>query len=136
MIGAAGVLLLAGCAPTWSHYCKGLPDVRNLSAQESATEISNLSDEEALDLVACQLSTSHPPHLSFPDELITSRRPSMALVLLNRLRREDEGFISGTYADYLATIVSKNQDILPANLKAEAYQLCAQRDGILCSKIK
>jgi len=117
-----------GCAPPrWLEpTCRGLPEVRKLSEQELVTQLDLLSNEKLLDLVACNMATSHPSNLGFPDRFVTSRSSSIAPLLLSRIEARDTGSLSMTYMGLLENIVAENSGSLSVAQHQSASRICLE----------
>ncbi|MBX9402541.1 hypothetical protein K4L06_14620 [Lysobacter sp. BMK333-48F3] len=118
--------LAAACAPPrWAEpSCYGLPNTWELSEQELATRLGELDDEELLDLVACNMGTSHPPNIGFPERYVTDRPPTMATRLLDRIETRDEGFVSMSYIGLLGSMVEQAPEVLTASQRESALNKC------------
>jgi len=125
---AAFASFAIGCAPPrWLEpMCRGLPEVRKLSEQELVTQLDLLSNEKLLDLVACNVATSHPSNLGFPDRFVTSRSSSIAPLLLSRIETRDAGILSMTYMGLLENIVAENSGSLSVAQYQSASRICLE----------
>ena len=126
LLVAAFASLAIGCAPPrWAEpLCRGKPDVGKLNEQDLAAQLDPLSDEKLLDLAACNMATSHPSNLGFPDHFITNRSSSIAPLLLSRIEARDEGLISMAYMGLLEDIASENPGALSAAQRESASRKC------------
>ena len=115
-----------GCAPPrWAEpSCRGLPEVRKLSEHDLAAQLDPLSNDKLLDLVACNMATSHPPNLGFPDRFVTSRSSSIAPLLLSRIEARSAGILSMGYMGLLEDIVAHNSGALSVTQRESAYRTC------------
>ena len=126
-VAAFLILSLApGCtASRWTlSDCKGQPITWDLDEQELAEKVGTLSDEKLLDLVSCNMQTSHPPTLGFPDHFVTARSTSMAGLLLKRIETRDEGFVSMGYMELLEDMARKKPDVLSVSQRKSALSKC------------
>lgn len=118
--------LVTACAPPrWAEpRCYGLPNTWELSEQQLAARLGELDDEELLDLVACNMGTSHPPNIGFPQRYVTERTPAMAARLLARIETRDEGVLSMGYIGLLGAMAERDPAVLTAAQRESALDKC------------
>lgn len=118
--------LLAACAPPrWAEgRCHGQLDTWELPEPELASKLRPLTDEQLLDLAACNMATSHPSRIGISERFVTERSSTISDSLLRRLEAEDEGLISMGYVDLLEAILDKEPHALSATQRAEAKAQC------------
>jgi hypothetical protein len=131
MIKASAILLigalLAACVPPWpAAQCDGQPNFSGLSDVERNAKIAALTDQALLDYAACRVVSRHPPGIDFPSDLVTSRSSSMALLLLDRVERRDEGLISMQYMFLLSDMVSAHPEWLSPQQMDSASGACTR----------
>jgi hypothetical protein len=128
LLVAAFASFAIGCAPPrWLEpSCRGLPEVRRLSGRELAIQLDTLSNEKLLDLVACNMATSHPPNLGFPDRFVTSRSSSIAPILLSRIEARNAGIVSMGYMGLLEDMVAQDSGALTPAQRESASQICLE----------
>jgi len=83
-----------------------------------------MSDEQLLDVSACNTVTSHPSNSGIPAHFVNERSATIAGPILSRLSARDEGLISMTYIDLLETALSNDPKALSADQRKSALTLC------------
>lgn len=116
----------SGCAPPrWAEpLCRDQPNTRNMEEQELAARLTPMSDEQLLDLAACNMGTSHPSTLGYPDRFVTQRSPAMAALLLDRIEQRNEGLISMGYMMLLEEMVKNDPGAISEGRRESARAHC------------
>ena len=119
-------LLFTACAPPrWAESsCRGLPDTWELDENSLKVELGGMSDAKLLDLVACNMGTSHPPNIGLPESFITSRGSAMTAQLITRLERKDEGVLSMSYVQLLRAMAKDNPQAVSLEQRRVARDQC------------
>lgn len=120
------ISIIAGCAPPrWSEpLCRGQPETWNLDERALADQLDRMSDEQLLDLAACNMATSHPSTYGFPDHFVTQWSSSMAASLLGRIEARDDGLISMGYMSLLEEMMADNPEALSPQQRKSALAKC------------
>ena len=95
-----------------------------MEEHELAAKLTPMSDEQLLDLTACNMATSHPSTFGFPDRFVTQRSQAMAALLLDRIEQRDEGLISMGYMSLLEEMVQSDSRAISAERRQSARAHC------------
>ena len=86
--------------------------------------LGRMSDEQLLDVAACNMATSHPSTHGFPDRFVVDRSTAMASLLLGRIEARDQGLISMGYMQLLAEMTETDPQILSTQQRESALAQC------------